>query len=381
MTYCPSFAACVRWCRRTAKVLFWASGNRPLGIVNLTEQSPCILCPTTGTVPWQLTACVCQPTRTRGFETESRGPTRQVRAISLKLCYSAVYGHQSCPFGGGISFSTVSAFRKMWKAPKRHELWFRAEDELHRKTRLQPGIYRPNESSGKRKSVRKLLELENDLYEEFGRCSTQLSDVKSNRDDWEWDSFFLMQLHGVPTRLLDWSDGGLIALHFAVRDKPIPPKGGSIIYVLDPYWMMRYLDEHPDRKDAKARWKKYWTENPHPHDVYEDDWDRLYLPSDEDDFEDPLAATPEIPILWDSPHVTRRVAAQRSRFMIFGTDPLFLTKLEKEKDSRLVPIKVPVGSVNRVKQELKDAGITESVVYPDLDGLGRELKQVWKARR
>jgi len=92
-------------------------------------------------------------------------------------------------------------------------------------------------------------------------------------------------------------------------------------------------------------------------------------------------ATPEIPILWDSPHVTRRVAAQRSRFMIFGTDPLFLTKLEKEKDSRLVPIKVPVGSVNRVKQELKDAGITESVVYPDLDGLGRELKQVWKARR
>lgn len=275
--------------------------------------------------------------------------------------------------------STISGIRKAWNTPKHHELWFRAEDRLHHKTRLQPGIYRPNESSGKRKPVRKLLELENDLYEEFGRCSAQLSDLKSNHDDWEWDSYFLMQHHGVPTRLLDWSDGGLIALHFAVRDKAIPPKTSSIIYVLDPYWLMRYLDEHRDRKAAKARWKQFWRKN--PHEVYEDDWDRLYLPSDEDDFKDPLLATPETPILWDSPHVTRRVAAQRSRFMIFGTDPLFLTRLEKEKGSRLVPIRVPVGSVSRIKQELKDAGITESVVYPDLDGLGRELNQAWRSRR
>ena len=180
--------------------------------------------------------------------------------------------------------STVRAIRKGWKTPKHQELWFRAEDERHRETRLQPGIYRPNENSGKRKSVRYLLELENDLYEEFGRCSAQLSDVKSNQDDWEWDSFFLMQHHGVPTRLLDWSDGALIALHFAVRDKPIPPKTGSIIYVLDPYWLVHYLDEHANRKDAKARWRKFWEK--HQNDVSEDDWDRLYLPSDEDDFKE-----------------------------------------------------------------------------------------------
>jgi len=114
----------------------------------------------------------------------------------------------------------------------------------------------------------------------------------------------------------------------------MPPKTGSIIYVLDPNWLTRYLRNHSDRKRAKARWKEYWTKN--PHDVYEDDWNRLYLPSDEDDLKDQLLDTPVTPLLWDSPHVTRRVAAQRSRFMIFGTDPLFLTKLEKEKDSRLV---------------------------------------------
>jgi hypothetical protein len=67
--------------------------------------------------------------------------------------------------------------------------------------------------------------------------------------------------------------------------------------------------------------------------------------------------------------------------MIFGTDPTWLAELARDKDSRLIAMNIPVGSINTIKQELKDAGITESVVFPDLDGLGRELKQVWNARR
>lgn len=67
--------------------------------------------------------------------------------------------------------------------------------------------------------------------------------------------------------------------------------------------------------------------------------------------------------------------------MIFGTDPVWLAELAKKKDSRLVSITVPVGAINTIKRELRDTGVTESVVYPDLDGLGRELKQVWETRR
>ena len=257
-------------------------------------------------------------------------------------------------------------------------MWFRAEDTSHRRTHLQPGIYRPRDS-GLRKSVDKLLEIENDLYEKFGRCATQLSlmDVKSIDD--EWDSYFLMQHHGAPTRLLDWSDGALIAMHFAVRNKPTPPKSGSIIYVLDPYWLGKLSRRHPDRRDAEKRWKEYWSK--HRDDLDQDEWERLYLPSDEDDAKDPFLKTPATPMLWDSPHVTRRVAAQRSRFMIFGTDPSWLVKIERERDSRLVSITIPKGSINRIRQELQDAGVSESVIYPDLDGLGRELKQTWEARR
>jgi hypothetical protein len=64
-----------------------------------------------------------------------------------------------------------------------------------------------------------------------------------------------------------------------------------------------------------------------------------------------------------------------------ATPSLWLSEIRKSKDSRLVSITIPVGAISSIKEELRDAGVTESVVYPDLDGLGRELKQVWEARR
>ncbi len=188
-----------------------------------------------------------------------------------------------------------------------------------------------------------------------------------------------MQHHGVPTRVLDWSDSALIALHFAVRNKSAPVKTGSAIYVLDPWWLLDLLSTHRDRRDAERRWKKYHKR--HPYDVYEDDFERLYLPEDEDDSKQRLLATPKTPLLWDAPHVSRRVAAQRSRFMIFGTDPLWLSRLAEKRGSRILSIEVRADAIAGIKQELRDAGITESVVFPDLDGLGRELRQIWEARR
>ena len=279
----------------------------------------------------------------------------------------------------GQYLTIVRGLRRRWHIPKKDELWFRAEDTKHRRTHLQPGLYRPR-PSGKRKSVKTLLDLENDLYEEFQRCATQLSDIRSSDDQPEWNSYFLMQHHGVPTRLLDWSDGALIALHFAVRDKSLPTKSGATIYVLDPYWLLDELDENPDRDDTKRRWKDHLASIKASPGT-EDHWEALYLPSDPEERARRKLTTPQIPLLWDSPHVTRRVAAQRSRFMIFGTDPQWLSALVNRPNSRLRTITITTGSIGRIRQELKDAGVTESVVFPDLDGLGRELRQNWQMRR
>jgi hypothetical protein len=78
------------------------------------------------------------------------------------------------------------------------------------------------------------------------------------------------------------------------------------------------------------------------------------------DGKEPLLVTPRIPLLWDSPHVSRRVAAQRSRFMIFGTDLLWLSKLSREKRSGIIPIEIPASSIAGIKQELRVVGYLNS---------------------
>jgi hypothetical protein len=34
-----------------------------------------------------------------------------------------------------------------------------------------------------------------------------------------------------------------------------------------------------------------------------------------------------------------------------------------------------------IRDELRVYGVTEAVIFPDLDGLGRELNQLWQGRQ
>ena len=271
----------------------------------------------------------------------------------------------------------VHDLRDQW-LPHTKELWFRGEDASYQDTKLQPKLYRPVPGKGIR-TVEESLEIEDKLYREFVRCARQLSEV--NFDD-EWDWYFLTQHHGVPTRLLDWTDGALIALHFALRNKTAE-RDRPLVWVLDPYWLNdTVLKPHADRADAKARWDKFCILEKNSSNCEEndpEDWDRLYLTCDEDDRKEPLLATPKIPLLFDIEHITRRVAAQRSQMMIFGTEASWLFDLAGMEDSRFAMLCVEPKQIEQMKWDLRDAGVTESVIYPDLDGLGRELEQFWEA--
>ena len=39
------------------------------------------------------------------------------------------------------------------------------------------------------------------------------------------------------------------------------------------------------------------------------------------------------------------------------------------------------GCIPAIRTELRDGGITESVIFPDLDGLGREIHQLWEEQK
>src|SRR5271167_1059072 len=80
-----------------------------------------------------------------------------------------------------------------------------------------------------------------DLHDEFQRAADERYSGRISEKNRGWDSYFLMQHHEGPTRLLDWSDGALMALHFAVRNRADDSEDARV-YVLEPDKLNKYLD-------------------------------------------------------------------------------------------------------------------------------------------
>lgn len=270
----------------------------------------------------------------------------------------------------------ISEIRAEWALPANKELWFRGEPQKY-ETYLRPKLYRPPKGRLLKPSI-ELLEIENDLYEYFQHSGTSLCETPIDESNRDWDWYFLMQHHGAPTRLLDWSDGALIALHFAVREEREQSDADPVVYALEPDHLQNEIRALLEINSVKEQWSGYVKKHPsYLND--ESEWEDVWLPNDELDRTE--LNSPSMPLLLEFPHITRRVAAQRSRFIVFGTDPDWLANRLTVGHSYLREYQVDASSVARIKAELRDAGITESVVFPDLDGLGREVAQLWIERR
>ncbi len=102
------------------------------------------------------------------------------------------------------------------------------------------------------------------------------------------------------------------------------------------------------------------------------DWDEAqpYLP---DEFEnDEVGLT--FPLAIDPSHFSRRFAAQGSRFTIFGGEKDGLkTIATRHPENRLVKFDVKRDATPEIRRDLRLAGISEDTIFPDLEGLGREL--------
>ncbi len=245
-------------------------------------------------------------------------------------------------------------WRGMWDKQSAWLPWFRGEENADWPTMLRPRLYRT-----KRKPKDVLCE-EQELRLEFKRRGSQLAGEGKPSDHWE--RYFLMEHYGVPTRLLDWSDGALVALYFALR--PFKRSRDAAVYMLDPWW----LNGQVYRKLPIAKGER--SEGPAMAD-----WDEAqpYLP--ENEFESHLIG-PKFPLAIDPSHVARRLAAQRSRFTIFGRGADGLVKVcDKVLASKCRLCRIPIkrAAVAGMRCDLATCGISESTIYPDLEGFGREL--------
>jgi len=243
--------------------------------------------------------------------------------------------------------------------------WFRGEQSAAwlPGTALQPKLYRDGFDS------KLTLDLEAEMRVEFRRRGGQLITERAPVDKWEW--YFLMQHHGGPTRLLDWSDAALVGLYFAVskrgRNGDSNADTDAAVYMLDPCWLNEQaFKEFKEVSGLGDEYRQFGPALP--------DWDeaKSYLTDDEFDNDDKLCI--KCPLAIVPSHFLRRLAAQRSCFTIFGREKDGLKKLVAESaDAHLVRFDVKKESIPEITQDLRWAGISEDTIFPDLEGLGREL--------
>lgn len=232
--------------------------------------------------------------------------------------------------------------------------WFRGEPSIKSLSALQPRLFRKKQAS-----VSDALHYEQELRIEFKRCAVQLIPGFKPANKWDW--YFTMQHYGVPTRLLDWTDSALVGLFFALEMR----QGSSdqqftedaVVYALDPWWL-NHLTYRRLKSDLEGVALPEW------------DVSKKYLSDDELNSE---KLDRKIPLAIDPTHLFGRVAAQKSRFVIFGKEKDRLWSLAENKTSRIVKIRIPSKNILQMKADLRLAGLTRSSIFPDLEGLGREL--------
>jgi len=231
--------------------------------------------------------------------------------------------------------------------------WFRGEPESD--TPLLPKVFRKTKDR-EFHNENQLLQMFRMKAPNFVREATPL---RGDTDQW----LFLAQHVGLPTRLLDWTESALVGLYFALKqDKPT-------VWMLDPFRLNELSvtssakHEGPQTKSFPLTWfdprgavKNIGVEN------IKGAWELNY-----DGLDLPVAVHPT--------YLHARMSAQRSVFTIHGA--------KKEPLCDLVPdfilrkFIIDPSTIPSMTKDLHMLGIHESTAFPDLDGLSRELSDLY----
>lgn len=266
----------------------------------------------------------------------------------------------------GTHIENVSEFIKWAFEVKKHfkfdaadqwTPWFRGQNK---EWYLCPKLYRDEFGDSARRTR---WDIEDEIREEFIiRAPAFFESVSAPVDEWGW--YFLMQHYGAPTRLLDWTDGALLALYFAVKDSQ--GLTNAVVWALDPYELNKNVSK-----------KKEWVICPDAKGVSEKDMKLVndWLPQR---FMKRKTTLPSLPIAVYPTHIARRISTQRSGFTIHGNNPRGLEAIAKRYNNILTKVIIPAFKAQAIRKELEACGIDESTVFPDLDGLGQSLCQRWR---
>ena len=201
---------------------------------------------------------------------------------------------------------------------------------------------------------------ESRITEDFKRKAPSITNVlPSYEKHLEW--LFLMQHHGVPTRLLDWSENILVATFFSVNSDY--DQDGELWTFLPwklnknyGFWGLPILE--------KSRIIKFLA-----HEVLGDAPDALA-----EKYE--LKDIPKIPVALQPPLKHPRITAQQSCFTIHPKPIEGFTIPDVIQDEQfLIRYVIPKNLKTQFEQKLNYLGVTYQTIFPDLDGLAKTIVQ------
>lgn len=184
----------------------------------------------------------------------------------------------------------------------------------------------------------------------------------------DWEHLFAMQHHGAPTRLLDWSENLFVALYFSLSASPPGDHQGTThpehpcrpaVWLLDP---RKWNQKVPQLRDLDVSVLTTADEELEP-----------YQPAATADRFRKRQKTPVA--LWGT-HNSARIVAQRGAFTIAGGECQPMEHYAKQEGLGEALWKLELqGDRAALLRDLGWLGFSESMVYPDLIGLARELEQ------
>ena len=210
-----------------------------------------------------------------------------------------------------------------------------------------------------------------------------------------WEELAIAQLHGVPTRFLDWTTNPLVALYFATRETKTDDVGKSLnsaVYALisDPQHFSDLRREQeptikpvPDSFTTPARQDTAYDEyglggpgddiDPAPRSA-----EKERTPAAESELQENGSHTLQLAlrspfeikenVMYDPPHVSPRVRAQDSVLLACHRP---LQELE-EKD--YLEIIIEHEAHDDIRRRLDQYGVFDKQLFPDLDGIAKWLK-------